>query len=68
MTIEEVLRFCIVDLGVPPISRRWHEILEESYQRFKDDFAPRGSLRPWRRWNVAVLWLRDKFRRGAGGD
>jgi hypothetical protein len=44
VTIEEILRFCIVDLGVEPISRRWHEVLEESYERFKADFAPRGGL------------------------
>ena len=40
VTIEEVLRFCIADLGVKPLSRQWHRLLEESYQRFKDDSAP----------------------------
>lgn len=44
VTIEEVLRFCIVDLGVDPQSARWHEILEESYERFKTGFAPRGYI------------------------
>lgn len=39
VTIEEVLRFCIVDLGVRPLSPRWHRLLQESHQRFKDDFA-----------------------------
>ncbi len=41
VTIEEVLRFCIADLGVRALSENWQEILEESYRRFKDDFAPR---------------------------
>jgi hypothetical protein len=44
VTIEEVLRFCIVDLGVPPLSGDWHRLLSESYERFKTDFAPRGQL------------------------
>jgi len=42
VTVEEVLRFCIVDLGVEPLAPDWHEILERSYRRFKHDFAPRG--------------------------
>jgi hypothetical protein len=29
--IEEVVRFCIVDLEVKPLSRDWYEVLEESY-------------------------------------
>jgi hypothetical protein len=41
VTLEEVLRFCIVDLGVTPLSGGWDATLEESYRRFKDDFAPR---------------------------
>jgi len=63
VTVEEVLRFCIVDLKVPsrapserPMAPRepgdhnlharktWDEILTESYERFKSDFAPRGQL------------------------
>lgn len=44
VTIEEVRRFCIDDLGVEPISRDWHEILDMSYERFKGEFAPRGNL------------------------
>jgi hypothetical protein len=44
VTIEEVLRFCIVDLGVRPLSDDWHTILTESYGLFKGDFAPRGQL------------------------
>jgi hypothetical protein len=42
VTIEEILRFCIVDLGVTPLSDDWHNILSDSYERFKGDFAPRG--------------------------
>jgi hypothetical protein len=44
VTLEEVLRFCIVDLQVEPLSDNWHEILAESYEHFKTDFAPRGRL------------------------
>lgn len=63
LTVEEILRFCVVDLGVPPLSpttraptpsepgdhdlhpqKTWDEILTESYERFKSDFAPRGQL------------------------
>ncbi len=39
VTVEEVLRFCIVDLGVEPLAADWHEQLEDSYARFKADFA-----------------------------
>jgi len=37
VTIEEVLRFCIVDLGVRPLADNWNEILTESYERFKTE-------------------------------
>lgn len=40
VTIEEILRFCIVDLAIKPLSRDWHGSLEESYQLFKSTFAP----------------------------
>ena len=43
-TIEEVLRFCIVDLGVTPLSDEWDRVLTDSYEKFKGDFAPRGQL------------------------
>jgi hypothetical protein len=36
---EEVLRFCVVDLGVTPLAADWHEVLRESYERFKADFT-----------------------------
>jgi hypothetical protein len=38
-----VIRFCIIDLGVSPLSSGWHEVLEDSYRLFKTKFAPRGS-------------------------
>ncbi|MBI3454809.1 MAG: hypothetical protein HY002_03335 [Candidatus Rokubacteria bacterium] len=38
-TVEEVLRFCITDLGVNPLSADWDRILTESYERFKTDFT-----------------------------
>jgi len=41
-TVEEVLRFCLTDLGVEPLSADWDDVLTESYERFKTDFAPRG--------------------------
>ncbi len=41
--IEEVLRFCIVELGVRPRTTTWHDTLKDSYQLFKGDFAPGGS-------------------------
>lgn len=42
VTIEDILRFCIVDLGIEPPSINWHEILQESYERFRIEFAPGG--------------------------
>lgn len=38
-TIEEIIRFCIVDLGVQPLSDSWNEVLDDSYDRFKTDFT-----------------------------
>ena len=38
--LEEVLRFIIVDLEVAPLDPSWDSILDESYQRFKNDFLP----------------------------
>ncbi len=40
VAIEDVLRFCIVDLKVKPLTKNWHETLEGSYNRFKTEFAP----------------------------
>lgn len=45
VTVEEILRFCIVDLEVPPLSRDWHERLEDSYRLIKTQFAPQGADR-----------------------
>jgi len=39
VTVEEVLRFCIVDLGVEPLAADWHDQLKASYARFKGDFV-----------------------------
>ncbi len=36
---EEILRFCIVDLGVDPLSGGWDQVLRESYDRFKTEFT-----------------------------
>ena len=35
---EEILRFCIVDLGIRPLNQGWDKILTESYTNFKADF------------------------------
>lgn len=37
VTIEDIIRFCIVDLRAKPLSPNWHDILEESYQNFKHE-------------------------------
>lgn len=42
--IEEILRFCISDLGVRPRQRDWHEVLEESYRQFREEFAEFGTI------------------------
>ena len=39
VTFEEVLRFCIVDLGVLPLHRNWSAILRDSYEQFKAEFV-----------------------------
>lgn len=36
---EEVIRFCIVELGTPPLKGYWEKVLEQSYQNFKPEFA-----------------------------
>ncbi len=43
VTIEEVIRFCLVELEARPLSENWDEILRDSYREFKTKFAPRGS-------------------------
>lgn len=41
---EEVLRFCIVDLGVQPLTGDWDAVLRESYDRFRAELGagPKG--------------------------
>jgi hypothetical protein len=39
VAFEEVLRFCIVDLGVHPLSDGWDGVLRESYEQFKTEFT-----------------------------
>lgn len=35
VAIEEIIRFCIVDLGVTPLRDDWDSILRESYREFR---------------------------------
>jgi hypothetical protein len=35
VTIEEVIRFCIVDLEAKVLSPDWHAVLTESYEKFR---------------------------------
>ena len=37
--VEEVLRFCLADLGVRPRSEGWDRILRDSYKRFNDELG-----------------------------
>ena len=37
--IEEIIRFCLVDLEVEPLSANWHDILYASYKKFREDFG-----------------------------
>jgi hypothetical protein len=39
VTLEDVIRFCIHDLGMPPLSADWDETLIQSYREFKDQFV-----------------------------
>jgi hypothetical protein len=38
IAIEEVIRFCIVDLGVRP-KAGWQAVLAESHEKFTRDFS-----------------------------
>ena len=40
VVIEDVIRFCINDLEVEPLSAEWHTVLEESYERFRSESTP----------------------------
>jgi hypothetical protein len=42
--LEEVIRFCIHDLGAKSAKANWHEVLEESYKRFRTEFTEFGSI------------------------
>jgi hypothetical protein len=44
VTFEEVVRFCLMDLGAEPLTTRWHSVLLDSYRRFREEFAPIGSV------------------------
>jgi hypothetical protein len=37
--LEEIVRFCLVDLDVPPLSDDWHAILLTSYKQFREELA-----------------------------
>ncbi len=37
--IEEIIRFCLVDLDVRPLSNDWPRILGESYAKFREEFV-----------------------------
>lgn len=41
VAIEDIIRFCLVDLGVPGLcdEDEWHDILNESYRTFTTDFV-----------------------------
>jgi len=39
VTLEDVIRFCVHDLGVPAIRSDWNDILIQSYREFKDQFV-----------------------------
>lgn len=43
ITVEEVIRFLIQELGVTPLSGNWDEILRESEERFRQRTARGGS-------------------------
>jgi len=38
VTIEEIVQFCLSELEVTPLSTDWYRILQESYEKFRDDF------------------------------
>jgi hypothetical protein len=42
VTIEEVIRFCLVDLEAPPLTSEWEQVLTDSYEEFKSSLAPRN--------------------------
>lgn len=43
VAIEEVIRFCIVDLGVKPLSETWDQVLRESHETFRSSSTHMGE-------------------------
>ena len=39
LPFEELIRFCIVELGTPPLQANWEEVIEESYRLFRAEFT-----------------------------
>jgi hypothetical protein len=39
VTLEDVIRFCIHDLGVSPLRADWHEILIQSYRELGEQLT-----------------------------
>lgn len=37
--LEEIIRFCLVDLEVAPISANWSDIIHKSYVQFREEFG-----------------------------
>lgn len=54
VTIEEILRFCIVDLGVRPLSKNWHKILQDSYECLKANSHPEALER------IKIAWVDEE--------
>ena len=46
VTIEEIIRFCIIDLAVEPLSNDWNAILDDSYEQFKRGFVATVTAKP----------------------
>ncbi len=46
MTIEELLRFLIVDLGVVPVTRNWPQVIADSEKRFYEEFTSKRYRPP----------------------
>jgi hypothetical protein len=47
VTIEEIIRFMIVDLGVkPPCRSRWPEVLVASERKFFEEFTSKRYISP----------------------
>jgi hypothetical protein len=40
VVMEDVIRFCLNDLDVKPLSAGWHKTLEDSYELFRKESTP----------------------------